>query len=258
MKWFSRSMLKRMLPLYLITCSVLGGFTTIIYHHFSFRNLEQELVQKIRNQTSKMAIGSTIVSDLQKIKFQFYELVLVNNQQGQRAIIEETNKNLAEIHTLLDIIENGGVFSRIIPLNMPDIDKMMLNFSYEVNTNHNQHYIVEILELRPELIDLEEQMKGLTGITGARNKIFQDGFQETSLAKEGERIRQYVKQVTPLFTRMVENSHRILFDGQKRLKLLHQEIDQKRKMSIEHEFCWAILSVFVVLFLIGLVMRQLF
>ena len=135
---------------------------------------------------------------------------------------------------------------------------MMLNFSYEVDTNHSQHYIVEILELRPELIDLEEQMKGLTEITGDRNRIIKDGFQETNLVKEGERIRQYVKQTTPLFTRMVENSHRILFDGQKSLKLLHQEIDQKRKMSIEHEFYWAILSVLVVLFLIGLVLRQLF
>ncbi|MEA3332724.1 MAG: PAS domain-containing protein, partial [Pseudomonadota bacterium] len=256
MKWLSRNMLKRLLPLFLITCSVLGGFTTIIYHHFSFRNLEQELVQKIRNQTARMAIGSAIVSDLQKIKSQFYELVLANNQQGQQAIIEDTNKNLAEIHTLLDILKNGGVFSQSLPLNLPNIDKMMLNFSYEAN--HSQHYIVEILELRPELIELEEQMKGLTEITGNRNRFFQDGFQKTSLVKEGERIRQYVKQTTPLFTRMVENSHRILFDGQKSLKLLQQKIDQKRKISIKCEFYWAILSVSVVLFLIGLVLRQIF
>ncbi len=256
MKLFPKSLLKGMLPLILIICSVLGGFTSIIYRGFLYHNLEQEYIQKIHNQTAKMIIGSAIVNDLQKVKSQLYELAIAINQQKQQEIIEKAKKMIANLHELLNILENGGVFSRSLSLNMPDIDKMLLQVSYEVS--HNQYYIVEILELRPELIELEEKMKRLTEITVSRDSIFRDGRLNKGAEGEGQRIRQYIKQTTPLFTRMMENSHKILFDGQKNLKLLNQESAHKLKIERRYQFYLAVLSGIIVLFLIELVLRQIF
>jgi PAS domain S-box-containing protein len=256
MKRFTKITLKRLLPLLLIICTVLGGFASIVYRHILYHGVEREIDQKICNQTAKMAIGSAIVNNLQKVESQFYKLSLANNQQKQKGIIDEAKKRLVIIHTLLNILEKGGTFSQHIPLNIPNIDTMLLDISYDAN--HRQQYIVEILELRPELVELEEKIKWLMEVTAKRNRIFQNGSQGVDLVTEEQRIRHYIKKTASLFTRMTENSHKILFDGEKSLKLLYQENKQKRKIELKFGLYWASLSAFIVLLLVGFILRQIF
>ena len=256
MKKISKDVFQKLLPLFLMFCIIAGGFTLIVFRNFSYRNLQLEFKQKLSNANAKIAIGNAIVSDIQRIESQFHHLIISNNAVAVQSIFEETQKILGSIHTSLDIIENGGTISRNIPLNLVGQDKMILAIYYKAT--HTQHYIVEILELRPGLKEIENNMKSLMETISFRNEILKKKNSSVLFMAEVKKILRLLKTTEPAFTRMKENAYKLLFDGHKSLNLLRSESNKKQATYFKLEFYWAMVSLCGVLFLIGFVFRQIF
>ena len=256
MKNISREVLQKLLPLFLIFCIVIGGFSLIIIRNSSMEAYKQKVNRKINNLNAKIAIGEAIVMDLQKVETCLYKLTVSDDLRQQQLIFDNTQKLFSNINTYLNVIEKGGIISRNIPINTVEKDEMILDISYRVS--NSQYYIVEILELKPELIELEEKMKKISEVTAFRNQMIKKNYQRTSLVTEAKKIRRFVKETEPLFARMAENAHKLLFEGQRQLKMIRAKNDKKQKTDLKLEFYWAIASLFAVLFLIGFVLHQIF
>ncbi len=258
MQYVSRDILKRLSPLILIFCAVLAGFALIIIRVNGFRVFEQKLAEQVQNANARMSIGEMITYDIQVIETQFYKLVFGVNCQPQelKYLVESTQKNINHVYETLNILEKGGVLSRKISVNHMKLNEMTVSLSY--TPAPGQYYIVEVLELRPEVIQLEKILSQVIKITTFRNQIFQTGQHNANLRKEGLKIRKFIKTTEPIFQRITENAAKILFDGEKKLTLLQQQITQERKTATQTEIYWAIASISTVFLLVLLVLRQVF
>ncbi len=251
-----KEILKKLSPLLLIFCIVLSGFSLIVYRHIAYEKFEGKHNEKIHNATARMVIGESIVSQISKLESLFYKLTIATNQEHQQVIFKASQKNLNNINDCLDILENGGSVSRDIPINLPGSNKTVINIHYR--TNPTQQYVVEILELRPALVEIAEKMQVLGDITTHRNQILKNNSQKSSLVEEAKNIRNFIKTSEPLFGRVTENGYKLFVDGRERLKTLREEITKKREVDLRDEFFVALSVLCTVLILVGFALRQIF
>lgn len=253
MSKLASNMRHRLLPLILIISVVLAGFSLILVQLYTFQLFEKDLEKRMSNATARMALGELIISDLRKVQADFYIAIITKDSLAQQVKVDAALLTIAEIHTLLNILDNGGTFSRTLSLNLAGKDKADLSMDYF--PEHKLEFIMEVLALRPQLIDLEEKFKELTVVAASRNHILNKSQGRFS-AEDEQQIRSFVKNIGPLFVRMTENANKLAYDGKTNLQIFQNKISVARKKNMQTELLWAISAIIAVLTLIGLIFRQ--
>ena len=253
MNILSSNMRHRLLPLILIVSVVLAGFSLILVQRHTFQLFEKDIEKRMRNATARMALGELIVSDLRKVQADFYAAIIIKDSRAQQLKIDAGLVTIAETHRLLNVLENGGMFSRTLPLNLAEKDKADLSMGYI--PEHKLEFIVEVLALRPQLMELKEKFKELPVVTASRNRMLAKSPENFSVEEE-QPIRSFVKKSHPLFVRMTENANKLAFDGKTNLQIFQNKIQVARKKNRQTELLWAFSAVIAVLTLISLIFRQ--
>jgi PAS domain S-box-containing protein len=236
-------------PLLIILPIVLLGFGMILIAQAHFNEQSNSLEKQIHNETNQSIIGTLIVSDLQKLQGIFLKAIPANNLY-QSEIRLEYSKVVADIISMLDVIESGGEISRITPLDIPGQEIMNRTVSYQ--PLDKQRYIMPIIELRPQLSLLDQKFKQLQKITHKPHKTLDKRNKNHHLPL----LHHFTMTMEPYFATMIEKANQLLYDSQQQVEYLEQILEPAKKYQRQQLFTISGIIVFIVLFLVWFVSKE--
>ncbi len=249
----SRYIVRGMLPLVLTLCVVLAGFSLMIVRQNNFRSFQQKMDFQVQNVTAKKDLGELIVSNLRKVSTYYYMILLEKNRDRQNLLFADVQLTISEIQTALNILSDGGTLSRELPLSLPDKNASAFSISYV--PKNTQHYNLEVLTLRPQLVVLEEKLRQTIDITVLRNRLL-NSRGEGSLDEAIQQVRSYARHTNLQLVRMTENANKIAYDANRELMVFQRDIVVARKTNQQTEMLWVFMTVISVFGFIGLIYRQ--
>lgn len=104
------------------------GFSLQAVIHFSQNHFSQQLDKQIQNAQTQAILGNELIFRIKNIQQQYFQLTSQIKPKTRTLILKHVDEDIAEIHKLIDVLENGGSFSQGLKLNLPDKDS--LEFAY--------------------------------------------------------------------------------------------------------------------------------
>ncbi len=242
-----------MLSLILTFSVVLAGFSLMFIRQNNLHSFEQKIDLQIQNVTAKKDLGERIVSDLREVSTYFYMIIVSADLERQKFLLDEVLQITAEIHTVLNILSEGGTLSAGMSLNLPDKDTSSFLITYF--PKNKQHYNLEVLALRPQLVDLEEKFRQTIDMTVMRNRLLKKP-QGKLLSETGLQLRTYSKSIHSQFKRMTENANKLAYDANLELQAFQRKITVAQEKNQQNELLWVIVTILCVFGFIGLIYRQ--
>lgn len=209
--------------LLILALVMLVGSTILLVSHNYFHQLRNSLSNTASNEKARMLIGKQIVTDLLLIKSHFYQLLPEGQTYRRDHLEKQISTLLTEIGTALHIIEHGGTFDQTMPLNLPESDRLISPISYF--PEKSEMYILEVIKLRPLLLEIEEKIQGLEELLTLRDKA-QQSVKGSDLLLIRRSILTYLKNTEPLFIRLTEESNSLFYYSSKRLQEIENEVAQ--------------------------------
>lgn len=229
--------INRLLPLVLLLVVVTAGFSLVVYQHRQHSRLQKKLTGQIHNATAKLALGQTIIDDL-RITLDSYRAYLLAEDSAEQMLLQQRAfEAIDEIDEALKLLATGGSFKKMIQLNLPGKEDALFEIYYK--PEGEQTYNLEILTLKPQIVELQEKL-------------------QESLNHEGDQISRFSKEFDSLLIRMTENANKLTYDARTDLHRLHTHFSNMVDASEHNELRLAILVPFSCLVLIALVFRQIF
>ena len=224
----------------------LAGLVLLLVQHYLFLQHTKKLELQTENQHGRIMLGKMISNNLNNIEAYFFKLPTsseTNIHQLYRDIIfEKTTK----IKQALSVIEKGGSIDYVIPLNLPEQNEMVTTLTYQpVN---QERYILEIIELRPALLEVEERLESLIVMVELRDQYIKNQNSQ-NLFPLIRKIKTFLKECAPLFVRMNENTNLLFFKSQQHLARIEQSVADELKRYRLMETGLALSIVLAVAFL---------
>ena len=105
--------------LYFLIGIFILGFLSLYYINNVFLGLNKKLDHQTNNLEAKTKIGEYIVEDLVQIKALFFQLgTTTTSKKSRTIIIDKIYKRIDNVNNQLNILEHGGIYKRLIELNI--------------------------------------------------------------------------------------------------------------------------------------------
>ncbi|MEE4254405.1 MAG: EAL domain-containing protein [Desulfuromusa sp.] len=255
MRWFSKYFVRASLPLILTSSIVFAGFLLLFLLQKNFHSYEQKVDAQIQNITAKKDLGELIVSDLRKVATTFYMILVSANFEQQELLFKDVQKTIKEIHDILDVLADGGTFSRNLFLTPPTQEASLVKITYALQQENNHD--AAVLMLRSQLVDLEEHINQTINMTTLRNRLL-SGTEGDLLQKAGLKLREFAKHIHSQLDQLAENANKLTFDSNLELAAFKDDISAAKNHYHRIEVQWAFAIILGVFALIGIVYRQIF
>ncbi len=231
----------------------LAGFGLLLVQHYLFLQQTKKLELQTENQHDRIMLGKMISNNLNNIEAYFFKLPTSSesniHQLYRDIIFEKTNK----IKQALSVIEKGGSIDYVIPLNLPEQNEMVTTLTYQpVN---QERYILEIIELRPALLEVEERLESLMAMVKLRDRYLKNQNSQ-NLFPLIQKIKTFLKECSPLFVRMNENTNLLFFKSRQHLARIEQSVAAELKQYRLLEAGLALSIVLAVTFLLQLTYQR--
>lgn len=194
----------------LISIFIVGIFSLIILNLF-FTNLTSRIDNKSSNLESKITLAEFIVTDLYKIRSDFYELTVTATNERARIIIKKRIKEKIDfISSALDVLENGGSLKRVIRLNIAghiDTQKIIT-----FNKEDKDSISLEAIDLTPKLQQIQVMINELEKLL-LKRALYKESRSFDDYLKNEKEINRFYKNTPSFFVRIIENSSRSLYEG---------------------------------------------
>ena len=236
----------------LIFVFALGVFSLIAFH-LIFQNLISKLDVKTQNQKAKIEIGQIIISDLNKVKSDFYELATVSTNQATRLLLkQQISDTIEDIKNSLEVLNNGGAVEVAISLNI--LNKPVVNkiINYK---NDTKEISLESIDISPKLIQLENMITSVDALINKSDEYLKNNDLE-KYAKQVKRIKRFYKKTPAFFERLIENTNRLQYEGQLILDELEERIIREKKQYEKLEVFLIILIIVAVAALGVIIAKQ--
>jgi diguanylate cyclase (GGDEF)-like protein/PAS domain S-box-containing protein len=175
--------------------------------------------EKLANQKARQEIGISIYQRLFSARASIYKLSTLNNSLELDIVKKRFDANQQMITKGLAVLQNGGVFEDEIATNIPGHNFMNLVASYDKPSTEG--YVLEVLELSPAILELDNQVQLLHQLI--RQRIGSSSANSTNLRSP---IDNLMKTVNTVLQRTQENAAGILYDSQNRISILSQKLKQ--------------------------------
>ncbi|MEA1923366.1 MAG: ATP-binding protein [Pseudomonadota bacterium] len=229
--------------LLLLPFTVLLGMITIsLQHHYSSYKLDQ-LNDQIENNQQRIRIGSYIVEDLKEVETDFFRLLTFNNPKSRQLTVNSLKNRLAEIATLLRIIEHGGSYDRLVPLNLAEQDTMTIKIHYQ--PKREGKFVGELLSLKSIMSNLKKKVR----------MIVEQPHQDNNSLHPAVNMA-FLREAESYFTRANERANKLLYDSNLELEVLHQKIEKRERYFNIIEVASSCLTIIIVMLLGGLISRK--
>lgn len=229
----------------LVGIFILGIFSLIAINVF-FLNLSEKLDKQTSNLKAKIEIGEYIVSDLYKIRSDFYELATtVTNKRGRTLITKKLNKKIKVLEDTLNILRDGGSLKRVIRLNIVGQNFTTKTINYKKD---NDEFSLEVIDIKPKLIEFKNLVSQLNTLL-VTQEIYRKSKNSLEFMKQNKRIKRFYKLTPSFFVRITENTNRLLFEGNQELKNLEENVKNQKEF---YTYLELFLVVTIILFVLVL------
>jgi signal transduction histidine kinase len=240
--------LKTSTKLHILILLFVFGFLSLFAVNQVFSSLIDDLNKKTQNYERKIKIGEFVSEDIQGLKALFFELSLTTSDRSRSIVVEKINHLINNINDSLIVLEKGGVLKRHIELNILGKSSILAEVKYNPTIN-DQKISLEVIDIKPKLIELKEMLGRLNIILAHRNEHLLDGDYK-ELSNVNIELTRYYKTTPAFFNRMGENIKRLLYEGDIELKSIKEEISQKQTKYLSIKLI-LILSVILITTLFG-------
>ncbi len=230
--------------IYLLLAIFLMGFLLLFLLNTLFASLIGELNSQVDNERARLMIGEMIVLDLKEVESGFYQMATVANERGQDRIRNKIQEYVDELRSLLDLLEHGGTYVRVTPLNIESLEAMRRVITYHKPAV--DRYVLEQIDLSPKLLQMEQESERL------RNLLQHEELNRAThedLVEHADEIKKYLRTLPQLFLRAMENANRLLFKSQQRMEALEKDIEyqQEAYRTLQIELSLSVILVSMVL-----------
>lgn len=239
--------------LFILLAIFLLGFCLLIVQHNLFLRLQDRLELQTENEHNRIVIGEMIINDLRQLEANFLRLPATTDPESRAIFAEAILRAVAQVRQSLDVIEKGGTIEFHIPLNLPEQDEMVTTVHYQPTSG--ERYILEIIDLRPRLADIEKKAEILSKLTAARDRITEDHSNAQWIAAANE-LKYFLKNTSPIFIRMNENANLLFYNSRERLASFERIAAEKQQKFRMLEAIVASCTIVVVLLLVVFVYRR--
>ena len=191
-----------------------------------FSNLYDELGERSTNERARLFIGDELVSTLQGIEKDVYQMTTIINPTAQARLEDHIREHVDKLRHDLAVLKSGGRVRQVVYLNIEGHDQMVREVEYRPDPSAHG-YVMELIELEPLLDQILSKTQALRELLGRRSQL-RDNNDSEGLFKLEHDITVYLKHLPPYFFRLNENANRLFFDSSDRLQELEQQLAAQR------------------------------
>jgi signal transduction histidine kinase/CheY-like chemotaxis protein len=205
-----------------------AGFVLLFGSHYFLVHFTGKLDAKIENERARIAIGKAIVENIDLIERNYYKMATTVGQIGQQIIYDNTQVYFTSIREAFDVLQHGGVLTITTLLNLESTSQMSTEIRFQ--PEENDHYVLEIIDLYPKLVEVEENLKELSQLLVQRFMVSRQG-DDKGFREAVQTVKIFLKKTPSQFVRMRENANRFYYNGTMSLEALQREIERKKHID---------------------------
>ncbi|NFV82301.1 response regulator [Magnetospirillum aberrantis] len=238
----------------LMLVTFLVGFVLLLVMHEVFTGLIDELDRSTENEKARLAIGELIIQDIARIESGIYKMATTRNATGLELARDDLKAQILALGRKLDVLEDGGVVEDVVRLNLEDREEMQRTIRYQPPAD-SQKFVLEIIELRPKLYDIDRRVNEINALLVRRNAQF-DANNIGESRESAAQVQMALRKFSSLLVRMRENAGRLFYHASRRMENLAVEIDSRKQRFGAIQAGMAVATVILVLALASWVARQ--
>lgn len=232
----------------ILISSFLIGFLSLFTLNQFFSTLIKDLDSQTTVHETKIKIGEFVAEDIQNLKALFFELaVTTSSKRSRQIVINKIKLKQESINDALDILEKGGELHRKIALNVAGQDSIYTKLYYDIAKDKNK-ISLEVIDIRPKILQLTNMIEEVDNMLHTKT-TYKKNNDIKSLQKFSTKLKRYYKSTPAFFSRMSENIKRLLYEGEKELNKIKEEIKTKQEHYTQIKF----ILMIVIISLISLV-----
>ncbi|WP_321370177.1 PAS domain S-box protein [uncultured Desulfuromusa sp.] len=210
----------------LLLCLFLFSYAGQKIGHSLLEQRQDYLHSLLKNEHNKLEFSYILQQNLLAINVKLHEM----SSAGSKAEIDHILKILqglqTEILEILKVIEIGGEKKITYSVNFGNEEEVSRNLNY-INHSH-RHFDLEIIELRAKLAELENIIADFKVVVEDKITVL-DSNDPLQIALIDRKVSNYFKGIEPFFSRILENSYRLYFTGQKEAERFQKINDKFRQ-----------------------------
>ncbi len=223
---------------------IIIGFGSLIVNHQIINSLTQDIDQKIVNNEKEILIGRYILSHLQVIETDFYEIALSKNTRNSQIIRRKIIMEVEHLKESFRTLKEGGEITHHIELNL--VNKTQYIDKVHYNPTDNFIYSIEAIDLNPKLDQTVEKLDELIVLIEHYEEIVESGSDEESIHIEKE-LDNFMKYIPPHFLRMKENASRIIYESKMRADEYDEKVLEQKALFLRAEILISLLLTVITL-----------
>jgi len=232
----------------------LFGIFLLVVMQLTFNNLIGKLNATLENEKVRLQIGEIIIADIYKLEASVYKFAASEGKKRQALVLREFSERQNELDKVLSLLENGGTLKRSKILNLTEKETTGQTLVFEPQ-KFSSNYVLETIELRPKLLDLNNRIKQVLMLLKQREKSRLNEEQKNYMQTAIE-IKQKLQLMSPLFKRMIQNANRLFYEGQKRLEALEREVASRKNEYYFIQFVLSLIVIFFIVYFAHKILRQ--
>ncbi len=202
------------------------GFALLVGLHFSFMEQLGRFDQELDNERARIAIGAEIIANINQIERNFYQLATTSTgSRSVEKIYAGSEVFFANIERAFMVFKNGGSLPVSTRLNQQGLQDFRRTITYVPKVKKG--YVLEVIDLRPKVLDIRERMQTLTYLIAKRNSLIRADDQ-AGLEAARDEVLIFLKKAPSHFVRLHENANGLHYQGHKNLARLKAEIARRK------------------------------
>ncbi|MCK4303745.1 MAG: hypothetical protein KAY24_05870 [Candidatus Eisenbacteria sp.] len=190
----------------LLVAIFLVALTTILGMEEILRVLSARHEHDLANQQACRSLAKVILRELQEVEMNMLRLSLTEDVRDIPILEKQIAAATGDIEAVLSVLENGGEFEDVVPVNFMDADEIRQSIAFERASD--AVYVVEVLDLMPKIMELHEYAKAMVGEVHAKC-IDPDTAESRGYGRD---VTYHLKQTQTLIQRSRECANKIFSD----------------------------------------------
>jgi signal transduction histidine kinase/CheY-like chemotaxis protein len=222
------------------------GLMVIVAVQFGFNSYSDSVDKKISNTQMEITIGRYILSHLQTIETEFYQIALSKNSNYSIVVKKDIAYEIEHLIDSFKMLREGGESIHHIDLNIVNQDEYIEKIYYE--PTENRKFSIETIDLAPKLNQTLNFLDTLTELLKKREKVIKAGDKEAEY-KVDQEISNFMKVIPPFFLRMRENANRLIYESKIIADQYEQELLKQKKLFETFQWVSSIITISIILVL---------
>ena len=250
MTWLREGIFKNII---LLGSVFLVGFVSLAVTNAVTLHETRCLDEDLDNSRARIAIGKLIIQNVNLLERDFNLLATTSGIPAQTRVLSNSMSVFKNLEKALSVLESGGTLNLVNHLNMEGVQQIKEEIHYQPAAGQN--YVLEVIDLRPKLGEIRLKIEILAGKQAKLSGAI-DANDRLAVEEARREIEGYLKVSRSHFTRMRETTNRVYYKSGLEMELKLEEI-QGSKARLQ--LVWNILAlviVFAVMGICGIIARQ--